>query len=248
MAGKFAGKVAVVTGASKGIGAEIARQLGARGASVVVNYSSSKADADKVAAEITGSGGKAVVVQANVSQEADIQRLFAETKRAFGKLDILINNAGVYDFAPLDDITAENFHRQFNLNVLGLILATREAVKLMNGGGSIVNISSVVARLALPSSTVYAATKAAVDSITRTLAAELGPRRIRVNAVNPGMVATEGNTTAAEESEFRVAVEAQTPLGRIGQVDDIAPAVLFLASDDSKWITGEVHYIAGGYR
>jgi 3-oxoacyl-[acyl-carrier protein] reductase len=247
---KLAGKVAVVTGASKGIGAEIAKHLAAEGASVVVNYASSKAGADQVVAEITGQGGKAVAIQADVARREDIQRLFVESKKAFGKLDVLVNNAGVYDFAPLEAITPEHYHRQFNLNVLGLILATQEAVKHFgDGGGSVVNIGSVVGKLALPATTVYSATKAAVDSITRTLSAELGPKKFRVNSVNPGMVETEGNASAKNpENEFRKAVEAHTPLGRIGQVDDIAPAVAFLASDDAKWVTGETLYIAGGYR
>jgi 3-oxoacyl-[acyl-carrier protein] reductase len=242
--------VAVVTGASKGIGAEVARHLAAEGASVVVNYASSKAGAEKVVAEITGKGGKAVAVQADVASPEDIRRLFAETKRAFGRLDVLVNNAGVYDFAPLEAITPEHFHRQFDLNVLGLILTTQEAVKHFGPeGGSVVNISSVVGKLALPNATVYSATKAAVDSVTRTLSAELGPKKVRVNAVNPGMVVTEGNASAADaENEFRKVVEAHTPLGRIGQVDDIAPAVVFFASDDAKWVTGETLYIAGGYR
>jgi 3-oxoacyl-[acyl-carrier protein] reductase len=250
MAQKLAGKVAVVTGASKGIGAEIAVHLAAEGASVVVNYASSRAGAEGVVARIKGRGGKAVAVQADVSRPDDIRGLFVEAKQAFGRLDILVNNAGIYDFAPLGDITPEHFHRQFNLNVLGLILTTQEAVKLFGDeGGSVINISSVVARLALPTATVYSATKAAVDSITRTLGAELGPRKIRVNAVNPGVVETEGNVMARDtESAFRKTVEAQTPLGRIGQVDDIAPAVIFFASDDSKWITGETLHIAGGYR
>jgi 3-oxoacyl-[acyl-carrier protein] reductase len=248
MAKKLAGKVAVVTGASKGIGAEIAKQLAAEGASVVVNYSSSKAGADKVVADITGKGGKAVAVQADVSRPDDIKKLFAETKKAFGKLDVLVNNAGIYEFAPLEDITAENFNKQFGLNVLGLILTTQEAVKHFRDGGSVVNISSVVGKLAVPGATVYSATKAAVDSITRTLSAELGPKKIRVNAVNPGMVETEGNYTAKEGSDFRKGVEEKTPLGRIGQVDDIAPAVVYFASDDSRWVTGETLYIAGGYR
>jgi 3-oxoacyl-[acyl-carrier protein] reductase len=247
---KLMGKVAVVTGASKGIGAEVAKALAAEGASVVVNYASSRAAADRVVAAIQSSGGKASAVQADVSKEDDVRRLFAETKRAFGRLDVLVNNAGIYEFAPLEAITPEFFHKQFDLNVLGLILATREAVKLFgDAGGSVVNVSSIVSRAAFATSSVYSATKAAVDAITRTLAAELGPRRVRVNAVNPGMVITEGNTMAANaEDPMRKAVEAQTPLGRIGGVDDIAPAVVFFASDDSKWITGETLYIAGGFR
>ena len=250
MSQKLAGKVAVVTGASKGIGAEIAKQLAAAGAAVVVNYASSPSAAEAVVSAIHKSGGQAVAVQANLADPAQIQALFDETQKRFGKLDVLVNNAGIYQFAALEQITPEHYHQQFNLNVLGLILATQAAVKLIGPeGGSVINISSVVAKLALPESTVYAATKAAVDSITRTLSAELGPRKIRVNAVNPGMVMTEGNTMAADaESEFRKAIEAHTPLGRIGQVDDIAPAVLFFASDDSKWITGETLYISGGYR
>jgi 3-oxoacyl-[acyl-carrier protein] reductase len=224
--------------------------LADEGASVVVNYASSKAGADKVVAEITGRGGKAVAVQADVAKPEDIKKLFAETKKEFGKLDVLVNNAGVYDFAPIESISPEHYHKQFDLNVLGLILATQEAVKHFgDDGGSVVNISSVVAKLALPGATVYSATKAAVDSITRTLSAELGPKRIRVNSVNPGMVQTEGNAMARDsENEFRKMVEAHTPLGRIGSVDDIAPAVAFFASDDAKWITGETLYIAGGYR
>jgi 3-oxoacyl-[acyl-carrier protein] reductase len=249
MARKLEGKVAVVTGASKGIGAEIARQLAAEGAFVVVNYATSKTGADKVVADITGKGGKAVAAQADVAREADIKRLFAEGKKAFGKLDVLVNNAGIYDFAPLEAITADNFNKQFGLNVLGLILTTQEAVKHFGpAGGSVINISSLVGKLGLPGTTVYSATKAAVDSITRTLSVELGPKKIRVNAVNPGMVATEGNYTAAEGSDFRKSVEEKTPLGRIGQVDDIAPAVIYFASDDSKWVTGETLYIAGGMR
>lgn len=247
---RLSGKVAVVTGASKGIGSEIDRHLAAEGAAVGVNYASSKAGADKVVGEITSAGGKAIAVRANVAEPEDIKRLFAETRQAFGGLDVLVNNAGVYDFAPLEAITPEHYHRQFNLNVLGLILTTQEAARNFGpSGGSVVNISSVVAKLGLPNATVYSATKAAVDSITRTLAAELGPKRIRVNSVNPGMVETEGNASARDaENEFRKVVEAQTPLGRIGQVDDIAPAVVFFASDDSKWVTGETLYIAGGYR
>ena len=248
MSQRLTGKVAVVTGASKGIGASIAKHLAAEGAAVVVNYASSKEGADRVVAEITGKGGRAVAVQGDVSRQDDIRRLFAETKKAFGRLDVLVNNAGVYEFAPLEGITAENFNKQFGLNVLGLILTTQEAVKHFGDGGSVVNISSVVGKLALPGATVYSATKAAVDSITRTLSAELGPKKIRVNAVNPGMVETEGNYTAKEGSDFRKGVEEKTPLGRIGQVDDIAPAVVYFASDDSKWVTGETLYIAGGFR
>jgi 3-oxoacyl-[acyl-carrier protein] reductase len=249
---KLAGKVAVVTGASKGIGAEIARQLAAAGASVVVNYASSKAGGDRVVAEIEAAGGKALAVGADLSKEADVRKLFAETHSAFGRVDILVNNAGVYEFAPLDAVTPEHFHKQFNLNVLGLLLASQEAVRRFpESGGSIVNISSVVATLAPPASAVYSATKASVDAITKSLAKELGARRIRVNSVNPGMVETEGTTTAGithKEADFRKQVEAQTPLGRIGNPDDIAPAVVFLASDDAKWITGETLYISGGMR
>jgi 3-oxoacyl-[acyl-carrier protein] reductase len=249
---KLAGKVAVVTGASKGIGAEIARQLAAAGASVVVNYASSKAGGDRVVAEIEAAGGKAVAVGADLSKEADVRKLFAETHSAFGRVDILVNNAGVYEFAPLDAVTPEHFHKQFNLNVLGLLLASQEAARRFpESGGSIVNISSVVATLAPPASAVYSATKASVDAITKSLAKELGARRIRVNSVNPGMVATEGSTAAGithKEADFRKQVEAQTPLGRIGNPDDIAPAVVFLASDDAKWITGETLYISGGMR
>jgi 3-oxoacyl-[acyl-carrier protein] reductase len=250
MSKKLNGKVAVVTGASKGIGAAIARQLAAEGAAVVVNYSSSKDGADRVVAEITGSGGKAVAVQADVAKEADVRRLFADAKKAFGRLDVLVNNAGVYEFLPLEAVTAEHFHRQFNLNVLGLILATQEAAKLFGPeGGSVINISSVVATAAPPNSSVYSATKAAVDAVTRSLAKELGPRKIRVNAINPGMVETEGTHGAGiTASEMRKQIESQTPLGRIGQPRDIAPAVVFLASPDAGWITGETLYIAGGFR
>lgn len=248
MAKKLEGKVAVVTGASKGIGAGIAKALAAEGASVVVNYSSSKEGADRVVAAIAAAGGKAVAVQADVSKEADIVRLFAETKKAYGKLDVLVNNAGVYQFAPLEEVTEELFHRLFNLNVLGLLLTTREAVKLFSpDGGSVINISSAVTRLNMPNSSVYTATKGAVDSITGVLAKELGARRIRVNAINPGLVATEGTHAGGfAEGEFVQWVEATAPLGRIGQVDDIAPPVVFLASDDSKYMTGEIIKVAGG--
>jgi 3-oxoacyl-[acyl-carrier protein] reductase len=247
---KLSGKVAVVTGASKGIGASIAKHLAAEGAAVVVNYASSKAGADKVVAEITGKGGKAVAIQADVAKKAEIDRLFAESKKAFGALDILVNNAGIYEFVPLEGVTEEHFHRQFNLNVLGLILTTQEAVKQFGpAGGSIVNISSVASSAAPPTGSVYSATKAAVDAVTKSLAKELGPRKIRVNAINPGMVETEGvHSAGIADSDFRKQTEATTPLGRIGQPQDIAPAVVFLASADSSWITGETLYITGGLR
>jgi 3-oxoacyl-[acyl-carrier protein] reductase len=247
---KLSGKVAIVTGASKGLGAEIARQLAAEGASVVVNYASSRSGADKVVADIKAKGGKAIAVQADVAKPADIVRLFAETKNAFDRLDVLINNAGIYEFKPLDQITPDHFHRQFDLNVLGLILAAQEAAKQFGpSGGSIVNISSVVATAAFPGATVYSATKAAVDSVTRTLAAELGPRKIRVNSVNPGMVVTEGNSEAANpDGAFAKGYVAAAKLGRVGMPDDVAPAVVYFACDDSKWVTGETLYVSGGFR
>ncbi len=247
---KLTGKVAVVTGASKGIGAAIAKHLAAEGAAVVVNYASSKAGADKVVAAITSAGGKAVAVQADVAKQADIDRLFAETKKAFGRLDILVNNAGIYEFSPLDSITADHFHKQFNLNVLGLILCSQAAARLFDSaGGSIVNLSSIVSTLAFPNAAVYSGTKGAVDAITRSLATELGPRQIRVNAVRPGMVETEGTHAAGiEESEMQKQVLALTPLGRLGKPVDIAGAVVFLASPESSWITGETLIIAGGSR
>jgi len=243
---KLTGKVAVVTGASKGIGAAIAKHLAAEGAAVVVNYASSKAGADKIVGEIIGAGGKALAVQADVAKKPDIDRLFAETKKAFGPLDIL----GIYEFAPLDDITEDHFHKQFNLNVLGLILVSQAAARsFSSGGGSIINISSIVSTLAFPNAAVYSGTKGAVDAITRSLAAELGPRKIRVNAIRPGMVETEGTHAAGiEESEMQKQVLAQTPLGRLGQPDDIAGAAVFLASPDSSWITGETLVISGGNR
>jgi 3-oxoacyl-[acyl-carrier protein] reductase len=245
---KLTGKVAIVTGASKGIGAAIARHLAAEGASVVVNYASSKTGADKVVAEITGAGGKAVAVQGDVSKKADITRLFAETKKAFGQLDVLVNNAGVYEFGPLENVTEEHFHKQFNLNVLGLLLTTQEAVKhFPAAGGSIVNISSVVGRHPLPGASVYSATKGAVDAITKSLAKELGPKKIRVNSLNPGMIETEGLHAAGfAEGDFRKHIETQTPLGRIGQPDDTAKVAVFLASDDSGWVTGETLLVSGG--
>jgi 3-oxoacyl-[acyl-carrier protein] reductase len=252
MSQKLTGKVAVVTGASKGIGAAIARHLAAAGAAVVVNYASSKEGADRVVAEVTGRGGRAVAVQADVAKPADVRRLFAEAKKAFGRLDVLVNNAGIYQFAPLEEVTPEHFHKQFDLNVLGLLLATQEAVKHFGpDGGSVINISSVVSTYAPAYTSVYSATKAAVDAVTRSLAKELGPRKVRVNSINPGMVETEGTTSAgitAGESDFRKQVESQTPLGRIGQTQDIAPAAVFLASADSAWITGETFYISGGLR
>ena len=248
--GKLAGKVAVVTGASKGIGAAIAKALAVEGAAVVVNYASSRAGADKVVAEITANGGKAVAVQADVAKKTDIERLFAETKKAFGALDILVNNAGIYEFLPLEKITDDHFHKQFNVNVLGQILATQEAVKHFGStGGSIINISSVASTSAPAGGSVYSATKAAVDAVTKSLAKELGPRKIRLNTINPGMVETEGlHSAGMVESDFRKQIEAQTPLGRIGQPDDIAPAVVFLASPDAGWITGQSLYLTGGLR
>jgi 3-oxoacyl-[acyl-carrier protein] reductase len=250
MSQRLTGKVAVVTGASKGIGAAIALHLAAEGAAVVVNYASSKEGADRVVAEITGKGGKAVAVGANLAKPDDIKRLFAEAKKAFGRLDILVNNAGIYEFAPLEEVTAEHFHKLFDLNVLGLILASQEAAKHFGpAGGSIVNISSVAATSAQPTTSVYSATKAAVDAVTKVLAKELGPRKIRVNSINPGMVETEGWRAAGiADSDFHKQVEAQTPLGRIGQPQDVAPAAVFLASSDSAWVTGETFYIAGGLR
>jgi len=252
MAGKLKGKVAVVTGASKGIGASIALHLGAEGAAVVVNYATSRQGADRVVAEIAGNGGKAIAVQADLAKHGDVKRLFEETKKAFGRVDVLVNNAGIYEFAPIEEVTPDHYHKQFDLNVLGLLLATQEAVKLMGPeGGSIINISSVVSTLAPPNSSVYSATKAAVDAITRALSKELGARKIRVNSINPGMVETEGTTSSgivAENSEMKKGIVAMTPLGRIGKPADIAPAVVFLASSDSSWVTGETHYISGGLR
>ena len=248
--GKLNGKVAVVTGASKGIGAGIAKEFAAEGAAVVVNYASSKSDADKVVDEITKRGGKAIAVQGNVAKKAEVERLFATAKKAFGKIDILVNNAGVYDWSPIEEITEEQFHKQFDVNVLGLLLATQEAVKQFDStGGNVINISSTVTSLTPPGSTVYTGTKGAVDAVTRTLAKELGPRKIRVNSINPGMVETEGVRSAGfDQGDLRKSVEAQTPLGRIGQPDDIAPTAVFLASSDSAWITGETLRVAGGLR
>ena len=242
------GKVAIVTGASKGIGAAIAKQLAAEGAAVVVNYASSKPDAERVVAEIGRNGGTAIAVQANVANAEEIRRLFSEAKRAFGRIDILINNAGIYDFSPLENITEEHFHKHFDVNVLGPILASKEAVRQFDrGGGSIVNISSIASTRRLPNSAVYSASKAAIEAVTRALAAELGPRHIRVNTISPGAIETEGSRAGGfMDGDFRKMVESQTPLGRVGQPQDIAPAAAFLASDEARFITGETLVIAGG--
>ncbi|WNZ45235.1 glucose 1-dehydrogenase [Leptolyngbya boryana CZ1] len=244
---KLDGKIAVVTGASKGIGAEIAKHLAAEGAAVVVNYASSKEGADLVVDEIASAGGKAIAIQANMSKKAEIQRLFTQMQEVFGRLDILVNNAGIYENLPLEDITEEHFHKQFDLNVLGLILTLQEGVKHFgSAGGSIINISSIVSTLAPANSSVYSATKAAVDAVTKSLAKELGPRRIRINSVNPGMVETEGTHAAGiAQSDFQKQTEAHTPLGRTGQPQDIAPAVVFLASSDSAWITNHLREATG---
>jgi 3-oxoacyl-[acyl-carrier protein] reductase len=248
--GTLAGKVAIVTGASKGIGASIARHLAREGASVVVNYASSKKDADRVVDDIARAGGTALAVQGNVGKQADIARLFSEAKSKFGRVDILVNNAGIYEFQPIEGVTEEHFHKQFDTNVLGLLLASKEAVKYFDGtGGSIINVSSVASTSAPPNTAVYSATKAAVDAVTRALAKELGPRHIRVNAINPGFVETEGvHAAGIPGSDFAKQAEAQTPLGRVGQPDDIAPAVVFLASPGSAWITGETMAVSGGLR
>jgi 3-oxoacyl-[acyl-carrier protein] reductase len=247
---KLENKVAVVTGASKGIGAGIAKGLAAEGAAVIVNYSSAKAGAEKVVADIVAAGGKAVAVQADVSKKADVERLYAETLQAFGGVDVLVNNAGVYQFGALEDINEEEFHRQFNTNVLGLLLATQGAVKNFNDkGGSIINISSTVTRITPPGSSVYTGTKGAVDSITQVLSKELGHKKIRVNAINPGIVETEGTHTAGLiGSDFHLESEKQAPLGRIGQPNDIATIATFLASEDSGWLTGEILIASGGIR
>ncbi|HTR41857.1 MAG TPA: glucose 1-dehydrogenase [Pseudomonadales bacterium] len=247
---KLSGKVAVVTGASKGIGASIAKHLAAEGASVVVNYASSKSGADQVVSEINKNGGKAVAVQADVAKKADIDRLFAETKKSFGNVDILVNNAGVYEFLPLEQITEEHFHRQFNLNVLGLLLTTQQAVAQFSpNGGSVINISSVVSTYAPANGSVYSATKGAVDTITKSLAKELGPKKIRVNSINPGLIETEGvHTAGVMGSDLQKHAEAVTPLGRIGQPNDIGTVAAFLASADSGWVTGETINVSGGFR
>jgi 3-oxoacyl-[acyl-carrier protein] reductase len=249
MSAKLAGKVAVVTGASKGIGASIAKHLAAEGAAVVVNYASSKGGADEVVSEINRRGGKAIAVKADVARKADIDYLFGETKKAFGNADIVVNNAGVYEFLPLEQVTEEHFHRQFNLNVLGLVLTTQAAARQFGpNGGAIINISSVASRLAPPNGSIYSATKAAVDTVTKSLAKELGPRKIRVNAINPGMIETEGlHAAGIVGSEFHKNAAAQTPLGRIGRPEEIGSVAVFLASEDSGWITGETVQVAGGF-
>jgi len=242
-------KVAVVTGASKGIGAGIAKGLAGEGAAVVVNYGSSKDDAEKVVAEIRAKGGKAIAVQGDVAKAADVERLFAETKKAFGRVDVLVNNAGVYEFVPIGDVSEKHFHRLFDTNVLGPILATREAAKYLGEGGSVINVGSLASTAAPATSVVYSATKGALDSVTRVLAKELGPKKIRVNSVNPGPVETEGFRTAGfSGSDFEKGAVAQTPLGRVGQPEDIAPIAVFLASDESGWRTGETLLATGGMR
>jgi 3-oxoacyl-[acyl-carrier protein] reductase len=243
---KLKGKVAVVTGASKGIGAAIAKSLAAEGASVVVNYASSKAGADVVVAAITAAGGKAVAVGGDVSKAAEAQGIVDAAIKNYGRLDILVNNSGVYEFAPVEDVTEDHFHKMFNINVLGVLLTTGAAVKHLGEGGSIINIGSGASSLTPPNSTVYSGTKGALDAITGVLAKELGPKKIRVNSINPGFVVTEGAHAAGfVGSDFANGFIAQTPLGRAGQVDDIASVATFLASEDSKWLTGE-HIIASG--
>jgi 3-oxoacyl-[acyl-carrier protein] reductase len=249
MSKKLEGKVALVTGASKGIGASIAKHLGAEGASVIVNYASSKEGADKIVNEIVSKGGKAVAIQGDVSKQSDIDKLFAEAKKAYKKVDILVNNAGVYEFGPLEAVTEAQFHKIFNLNVLGLLLTTQAAVKQFGEGASVINIGSGVSRITPPNSAVYTATKGAVDAITGVLARELGPKKIRVNSINPGIVETEGTVSAGFiGSDFEKGLISQTPLGRTGRPDDIGAVAVFLASDDSRWITGEQILVTGGLR
>jgi 3-oxoacyl-[acyl-carrier protein] reductase len=249
MGNKLKGKVALVTGASKGIGAGIARALAAEGASVVVNFASSREGADKVVSEIAAAGGKAVAVGADVSKAAQAKALVAAAVEHFGQLDIVVNNSGVYDFAPLEAVTEDHFHRQVDINVLGLILVTQAALPHLKEGSSIVNMSSAVTRITPANSGVYSATKGAVDALTGVWARELGARKIRVNAINPGLIETEGTRTfGAIGSEMETHFVAQTPLGRTGQVDDIATIAVFLASDDAKWLTGETLVASGGMR
>jgi 3-oxoacyl-[acyl-carrier protein] reductase len=248
--GQLSGKTAIVTGASKGIGAAIAKALAEAGASVVVNYASSRGDAERVVAAITEKGGKAIAVQGDVASADDIARLFKTTKETFGSLDILVNNAGVYGFAPLEEATENEFHRTFNTNVLGMILASREALKYFgDGGGRVINVSSIASESPVANSVVYSATKGAVDAITRVLAKELGPRNILVNTIAPGLVETEGTHEAGViGSDFEHQIVAATPLGRAGRPDDVARVALFLASRDSSWLTGERFSVGGGYR
>jgi len=248
--GRLKGKAAIVTGASKGIGAGIAKAFGAEGASVVVNYASSREGADRVVAEITAEGGRAIAVQGDVSKAADVKRLFEETKTAFGAVDVLVNNAGVYQFHPIEEVTESEFHRIFDTNVLGVLLASREAVgHFGTNGGTIINISSVASTTTPPTTAIYSATKGAVDAITLVLAKELGPRNIRVNSINPGGVETEGvHTAGILETDFAAEIVKQTPLGRFGQPADIAPVAVFLASSDSAWLTGERITASGGLR
>lgn len=248
--GKLQGKVAVVTGASKGIGAGIARALGAAGAAVVVNYASDKAGAEKAVADIKANGGQAIAVKGDVSKPAEVKRLFDETRKTFGKLDVLVNNAGVYKFAPIEEISEAEYQRQFGTNVLGPLLTTREALPLFGSeGGSVINISSIVSRMGIPGSAIYAGTKGALDTITQVLASELGPRKIRVNSINPGMVETEGaHAVGIIGSDLQKNVEASAPLGRIGQPEDVAKVAVFLASDEAGWLTGERISASGGHR
>jgi 3-oxoacyl-[acyl-carrier protein] reductase len=246
---KLTGKVAVVTGASKGIGAAIAKSLAAEGAAVVVNYASSKKGADIVVADITEAGGKAIAVAGDVSKAVEAQGIIDAAIKTYGRLDILVNNSGVYQFAPIEEVTEDQFHKIFNVNVLGLLLTTQAAVKHLGEGASIINVGSVVSRLTPPGSSVYTGTKGAVDAITGVLSRELGPRKIRVNALNPGMVETEGTHSAGFiGSDFETGTVAQTPLGRIGQPGDIASIAVFLASDDSAWLSGELILAGGGLR
>ncbi|MFY9288514.1 MAG: glucose 1-dehydrogenase [Alphaproteobacteria bacterium] len=250
MTQRLNGKIAIVTGASKGIGAEIAKRLASEGASVVVNYSSSKEGADRVVKDILSKGGKAVAVHANLSDPKDAKKLVDESKKAFGAIDILVNNAGLYEFLPLNDITPEHFHKQFNVNVLGLLLVSQEAARAFNkNGGNIINISSGVSTITPPNSSVYSATKASVDAISMVLSKELAPLKIRVNSINPGMIETEGVKAAGfHEGDMRKWIESVTPMGRIGTVEEIAAAVAFMASSDASYITGETLHVTGGYR
>lgn len=248
---KLTGKIAVVTGSSKGIGAGIAKAFGVEGASVVVNYASDKAGAEKTVQAITEAGGKAIAVQASVEKAADVERLFTETEKAFGPANVLVNNAGVFNFMPLEAITEEEFHRQFNINVLGPLLTSQAAARHFGKtGGSIINIGSSITSMQMPTSTVYAATKGGLDQITGVLANELGPKGIRVNSINPGTTMSEGAASmgVTEDSEMAKGMVSQTPLGRMGKPEDIAKLAVFLASDESSWITGELIRSSGGLR